>query len=113
MLQSIITEQVRKIYSIPVHFGGLGIPLLLEIAEQQCEASTAITAPLVSIMIIQEKSLPDEKSVHEIKLETRKQEDVKLMTKIAEIEQEVPSLTLRAMQDAKNPGASSWLSFCH
>ena len=32
------------------------------------------------------------------------------MTKIAEIEQKVPSLTLRAIQDAKNPGASSWLS---
>ena len=61
-------------------------------------------------MIIQGNSLPDEKSVHEITLKTRKQEDVKLMTKIAEIEQEVPSLTLRAIQDAKNPVASSWLS---
>ena len=55
-------------------------------------------------------ALPDEKSVHKIKLETRKQEDVKLMTKIAGKEQEVPSLTLRAKQDAKNPGSSSWLS---
>ena len=110
LLQSIITEKDRKIYSLPVRFGGLGIPLLLEIAEQQYEASTAITAPLVSIMIIQGNSLPDEKNVHEIKLETRKREDVKLMTKIAEVEQEIPSLTLRAIQDAKNPGASSWLT---
>ena len=51
LLQSIITEQDRKNYSIPGRFGGLGIPLLLEIAEQQYEASTTITAPLVSIMI--------------------------------------------------------------
>ena len=29
------------------------------------------------------------------------------MTKVAEIEQEVPSLTLRAIQNAKNPGASN------
>ena len=36
-------------------------------------------------MKLEGNALPDEKSVHEINLETRKQEDVKLMTKIAEI----------------------------
>ena len=51
LLNSIVAEVDRQLYSLPLRHGGLGIPILSEIAESQFEASQAITLPLVTIMI--------------------------------------------------------------
>ena len=55
--------------------GGMGIPILSEIAEFQSEASQAITLSLITIMIKQSNTLPKKTKVNEIKRNiTNKQE---------------------------------------
>ena len=53
LLNSIVPEVDRQLYSLPLRHVGLGIPILSKIAESQFEASQFITLPLVTIMIIQ------------------------------------------------------------
>ena len=55
LLNSIVPEVDRHLYALPLRHGGLGIPILSEIAESQFEASQAITLPLIKIMIAQGK----------------------------------------------------------
>ena len=86
LLESIITEEDRKLYSLPIRFGGLGIPIISEISQEGYNASKKITAPLVSLMIMQENSLPDEKSITELKVEVKKQQENLLSEKVKETE---------------------------
>ena len=51
LLNSIVPEVDRQLYSLSLRHGGLGIPILSEIIESQFEALQAITLPLVTIMI--------------------------------------------------------------
>ena len=51
LLNSILPEVDRQLYSLSLRHGGLGIPILSEITESQFEALQAITLPLVTIMI--------------------------------------------------------------
>ena len=51
LLNSVVPEVDRQLYSLSLRHGGLGIPILSEITESQFEALQAITLPLVTIMI--------------------------------------------------------------
>ena len=51
LLDSIVPKVNHQLYSLPLHYGGLGILVLSEIAEFQFEESQAITLHLVIIMI--------------------------------------------------------------
>ena len=51
LLNSVVPEVDRQLYSLPLRHGGLGSPILSEIAESQFKASRAVTLPLVTIMI--------------------------------------------------------------
>ena len=59
LLNAIVTDHERLLYSLPVKHGGLGIPILSETAETHYEHSKAITAPLASIIVMQGSLLPD------------------------------------------------------
>ena len=75
LLNSIVPEVDRQLYSLPLRHGGMGIPILSEIAEFQSEASQAITLSLITIMIKQSNTLPKKTKVNEIKRNiTNKQE---------------------------------------
>ena len=67
LLQVIITDQDRVLYSLPVKLGGLGIPILSEISEIHYEHSKSISAPLASVIITQGSQIPDSKIINEIK----------------------------------------------
>ena len=58
LLDSIITDNERSLFQLPVRLGGLGIPILSEIAREHFESSKKSTAPLVTIMIWQGDLLP-------------------------------------------------------
>ena len=75
LLNSIVPEVDRQLYSLPLRHGGMGIPILSEIAEFQSEASQAITLSLITIMIKQSNTLPKKTKVNKIKCNiTNKQE---------------------------------------
>ena len=110
LLDSIVTDNERSPFQLPVGLGGLGIPILSEIAKEHFESSKKITAPLVTIMILQGDTLPDNSYAKTLKLEEKTKREEKLTIKAAAIEQFLSPAELRAVSDVKNPGASNWLS---
>ena len=108
-MNGIVSEADRRLYSLPIRHGGLGIPILSEIATAQFEASQAITLPLVVIMISQGSTLPDKSEVQDIKRRVSNDQEARISEKALEIEQSQTPQALKAIQDAKMPGASSWL----
>ena len=75
MLQAIITDQDRVLYSLPVKHRGLGIPILYEISEIHYEHSKSISAPLSSVIIMQEFQIPESKIINEIKYSKKKESE--------------------------------------
>ena len=69
-----------------------------------------ITAPLVTIMILQQNMLPEGKHVKRSKSEALSRRANNLAEKTKQIEQSLPEKTLRAVNHAKKKGASNWLS---
>ena len=61
-------------------------------------------------MILQGDTLPDDSYVKTLKLEKKTKRGEKLKIKAAAIEQFLSPAELRAVSDAKDPGASNWLS---
>ena len=110
LLQAIITDQDRVSYSLPVKHRGLGIPILSEISEIHYEHSKSISAPLPSVIIMQGCQIPDSKIINEIKYSKKKESDVLLKEKIHTVNQKIDAQTKNAIDDANQPGASSWLS---
>ena len=118
LLNSIVPGVDRQLYSLPLSHGGLGIPILSEIAESQFEASKAIALPLVTIMITQSNTLPNETEVNtlpnetgvnEIKRKIKNEQKVRISERALKVEQNQTPHTLKVIQDTKMPGASSWL----
>ena len=61
-------------------------------------------------MILQGDTLPDDSYAKTLKLKEKTKREEKLKIKAAAIEQFLSPAELRAVSDAKNPGASNWLS---
>ena len=110
LLQAIITDQDRVLYLRPIKHGGFGIQILSEISEIHYEHSKSISAPLASVIIMQGSQITDSKFINEIKYSKRKESDVLLKEKILTINQKLDAQTEKAIDDASQPGASSWLS---
>ena len=109
LLNSVVPEEDRQLYWLPLRHGGLGIPILSEIAKSQFEASQAITLPVVIIILTQNKTLSNETEIHEIKRKIKNEQEVRTSERALKVEQDQTPHTLKAIQDAKMPGASSWL----
>ena len=109
LLNSIVPEIDRQLYSLPLRHGRLGILILSEIAEFQFEASQAITLPLVTIIITQGNTLPNKTEANETKRKIKNEHEVRISERALKVEQDQTPHTLKAIQDAKMPGASSWL----
>ena len=85
LLDSIVTDNEQSLFQLPVRLGGLGIPILSEIAREHFESSKKITAPLVTIMILQGDTLPDDSYAKTLKLEEKTKLEEKLKIKVAAI----------------------------
>ena len=71
LLDSIVTDNERSLFQLPPRLGGLGMPILWEVASEHFESSNKITAPLATIMILQGDTLPDDSYVKTLKLEEK------------------------------------------
>ena len=69
VLPSIIGESIieneRQIYSLPAGSGGLGISVFSEKAKNDFDNSVYITVPLVALIVMQEKTFPNNEIVGE------------------------------------------------
>ena len=91
LLDSIVTDSERSLFQLPVQLDGLGMPILLEIVSEHFESSKKITAPLVTIMILQGDTLPDDSYVKTLKLEEKAKREEKLKFKAATTKQSLSS----------------------
>ena len=100
----------RDLFSLPIRLGHMGLWKLEEIAQSEYDTSKAATAPLVAILLMQENNLPDPDECSKIRLEINAAKNAELDRKSAITESKLPELTLRSVNQAKEKGASSWLS---
>ena len=110
VLNETITEKEREVYSLPVRLGGLGIPIISEKAKKELAASLEITAPLTDIIISQENKLPDVASVNLIRANVDNRNKELLASKVKHIEGKSTPEINRAIDQASEKGASSWLN---
>ena len=98
LLNYILPEVDRQHYSILLRHGGLGIPLLSEMAESQFETLQAITLPLVTIIITQGNTLPNKTEVNEIKRKIKNEQEVRISERDSKVKQDQTPHTLKAIQ---------------
>ena len=94
LLYSIFTDDEGSLFQLPVRLGGLGIPIVSEVASKHFESSNKITASLVTVLILQGDTLPDtlpDSYVKTLKLEDKTKREEKLKIKAAAFEQSLSS----------------------
>ena len=88
----------------------MGMSKLKERPQSEYDTSKAMTAPLVAIFIMQGNDLPDPDECCEIRSEIKAAKNAELEWKSAITGSKLPELTKRSVNQAKEKGASSWLS---
>ena len=105
-----INNTERALFSLPIREGGMGLPLLVDEAPQEFISSTTINAPLAAIIALQGNELPDGDQCRQIAQDERRRRTAEHRVKIENIDESLNADVLRAVQQAREPGASSWLS---
>ena len=108
--KNVISDANRELYSLPLRHGGLGIPVFCESASEEYNASTRITVPLVAIMMMQGRELPNREDVFKKRREVKAEHEEFLKNKVVKMDLELHKGTARHRRQACEKGASSWLS---
>ena len=87
LLDFFVTDNEQSLFQLLVRLGGLGIPILSEVASEHFESSKKITALLVTIMLLQGDTLIDGSYVKTLKLEEKMKHEDKFKIKAAAIKQ--------------------------
>ena len=105
-----ISDADRELFALPVKLGGLGIPILSDIASRESANSTVMTEPLVkSIMRMTDESdniKAQQMNARKQVRETNKQRD---KAKMEETLSSLNDTTRKAALMAQEKGASAWL----
>ena len=104
-----ISDEHRKMFALPVRAGGLGIPILKEIADDELNASLRMTAPLAAIMTLQSFDLPSSEAEEAGRKLTIALKQDKETQSVQLVESLLSDTTVRAFKQAQAKGASSWL----
>jgi hypothetical protein len=104
-----ITESERKIFSLPIKDGGMGIRTLATNSDSSYSVSKKITKPLTQCILQQSDELPEPDKVKEAKssailehkTKEREQHDIIIASQDPQ--------TQRTLEQLSEPGASSWL----
>ena len=105
-----VNETDRRLLSLPVKEGGLGIGIVNEDSDEEYQRSKSITAPLATIIVLQGGDMPDTEDERSIKSTIIKEKQAQLKEKIAAIDTILAPETKRKIQQTRDPGVSSWLS---
>jgi hypothetical protein len=105
------TPDERKLLSLPVRYGGLGIPILINSSLRSYENSLKITKQLTENIIRQEASYNFDNQMYiNIKNEKRKEKKNYDEDILKDLRQRMTLDQLRANELSTMKGASSWLS---
>ncbi|NRB82027.1 MAG: hypothetical protein HRU38_25815 [Saccharospirillaceae bacterium] len=104
-----VNETERRILSLPTKLGGLGIPILRELAPIEYNASKSITKPLVEI--IKSQNIHEQpKTTSHIKSLIIQEKHTKYKETFNELKNMVSLKTKRSLELASEKGASNWLT---
>ena len=107
-----VSDLERKMLSLPVRMGGMGILNPAETANREYSASIAITGKLKELIINQEMTLKeyDQKMVNEVSKSISSLKEEALKVKAAEIKANLDDNKARLFQLAQEKGCGSWLT---
>ena len=101
----------RKLFSLPVKLGGLGINIPSEMATIQYKNSVAVTKSLVSHIIDQTELLDlDEESVKAAKRVIKSDKEERNARKQEEVQQQLTRERRKLLEVTSEVGAASWLN---
>ena len=102
----------RKLWSLPVRMGGMGIPIPSEIADEQYRNSRTINAKLTTKVCDQQRQYEDiEIDVKKAKSEVKVKKNERYDRVLWEITENCESTDkAKALEAAQEKGASSWLN---
>ena len=105
------TDQLRDVFSLPPRYGGLGIPIMPNVSEQEYEFSQRATAPLTEAILNQacEYNVDMEK-LHEVKTSIKVDRLAFYKQKQDELLEELSDQGKLMVQLASEKGSSSWLT---
>ena len=110
ILGSTISAVDRKLFTLPIRDGGLGILALIEKASIDFESSKIVTAPLVAVMIAQGHDIPDQLQIKKVRSETTARLLQLNKSRKLNVIDSLDKGTKRATEQNSEKGASSWLS---
>ena len=107
-----ITDLERDLLALPARHGGLGIVDPTRTANNQFKACTEVTAPLVELICQRNPNYPEPSQIEQRKLKVaHRTRNRRATTKEAELlKPKLPRARQRAMEQASQKGASSWLT---
>ena len=110
--QNALNDETRELMALPVRREGLGIINPSHNNQFQHQSSEHITAPLVSLILQQSHTYPQEAKAEQLRAKEqaaklRKQRD---STTATELKDKLPNNMKRAMEASTEKGASSWLA---
>ena len=107
----VLSTKDRKLLSLPVKLGGMGIPIFTEICQTEYENSLKATKLLRPKIVAQETSFTlDRKAENAIDKEIRKERDEKNLRILEELRTSMSKMQQRGNDLAQMKGGSSWLT---
>ena len=107
----VLSDAERKLISLPVRYGGLGIPIYSEICSKEFEYSRKLTQSLTSRIVAQEsESLNDQVKEREIEREIKNDREKAYKEILETLRTNMTKKQLRANDIAQMKGASAWLT---
>ena len=107
-----VSDLHRRMFALPVRFGGLGIVNPVDMVEREYQTSVKITEELVGLIYRQETSL---KKLDKVKIKGRVvslklAKELRLKNELAEIMSEVDESTKESLQLVQEHGSGAWLT---
>ena len=107
----IISHEDRKLLSIPVRLGGLGIPIFSKVCEEEYHNSRKATVNLVKKIVDQDETFTQNKNLEkEIELEIRKEREKGHNELLEILRTRMSKEKIRGNDVARMKGASAWLT---
>lgn len=107
----VLSSDDRKLLSLPVRLGGMGIPLFSEICQKEYEYSLKVTQLIRPRIVAQDHVfIPNQQAEKQIEAEIKKEREQCYATTLEDLRQRMPREKLRGNELAQMKGASAWLT---
>ena len=107
-----VSQEERRVFSLPVREGGLGIRKVAPAADDSYNVSEKVTKPLTKQIMLQADDLPSAEDVKDAKNSAILEYKTKQEENYKQIKTSQSPLTQRNIEQLSQPGESSWCVTC-